>query len=108
MFGRLIEIGKKDIVGNTGLDMAPFIRNVSFISVILLVIGRKCNKLTARIMEDVVALIRKGFIRAIEPVTKFPNSEVEHAFRFLQGGKSPGKVVVVPHEEDFVPVSDSC
>ncbi len=108
MFGRFIEIGKKDIVGNTGLDMAPFMRNVSFISVNLLVIGRKCIKLTARIMEDVVALIRKGVIRAIEPVTKFPYSEVEQAFRFLQGGKSPGKVVVVPHEEDVVPVSDSC
>lgn len=107
MFGRFIEIGKKDIVGNTGLDMAPFMRNVSFISVNLLAIGRKSIKPTARIMEDVVALIRKGVIRAIEPVTKFPYSEMEQAFRFLQGGKSPGKVVVIPHEEDIVPVSDS-
>ena len=108
MFGRFIEIGKKDIVGNTGLDMAPFMRNVSFISVNLLAIGRTSIKLTARIMEDVMALIRKGVIRAIEPVTKFPYSEVEQAFRFLQGGKSPGKVVVIPHEEDIVPVSGSC
>ena len=107
MFGRFVEIGKKDIVGNTGLDMAPFMRNVSFISVNLLAIGRNSIKLTARIMEDVVALIRKGVIRAIEPVTTFPYSEVEQAFRFLQGGKSPGKVVVVPHEEDLVPVSSS-
>ena len=108
MFGRFIEIGKKDIVGNTGLDMAPFMRNVSFISVNLLAIGRNSIKLTARIMEDVVALIRKGVIRAIEPVTTFPYSEVEQAFRFLQGGKSPGKVVVVPHDEDLVLVSGSC
>ena len=108
MFGRFVEIGKKDIVGNTGLDMAPFMRNVSFISVNLLAIGRKSIKLTARIMEDVVALIRKGVIQTIEPVTTFPYSEVEQAFRFLQGGKSPGKVVVVPHDEDLVLVSGSC
>ena len=105
MFGRFVEIGKKDIVGNTGLDMAPFMRNVSFISVDLLAIGRNSIKLTARIMEDVVALLRQGIIHPIEPVTTFPYSEVEQAFRFLQGGKSPGKVVVVPHEDDLVPVS---
>ena len=105
MFGRFVEIGKKDIVGNTGLDMAPFMRNVAFISVNLLAIGRNSIKLTARIMEDVVALLRKGVIRAVQPVTSFAYSEVEQAFRFLQGGKSPGKVIVVPHEKDLVPVS---
>ena len=30
MFGRFIEIGKKDIIENRLLDMAPFARNVSF------------------------------------------------------------------------------
>ena len=107
-FGRFIEIGEKDIVGNTGLDMAPFVRNVSFISVDWLAIGRQSIKLTARTMEDVVALIQKGVLRAIEPVTAFCYSEVEQAFRFLQGGKSPGKVVLVPHEEDLVPLSGFC
>ena len=29
-FGRFIEVGKKDILGNTGLEMSPFLRNVTF------------------------------------------------------------------------------
>ena len=28
--GRFIEVGKKDILGNTGLEMMPFLRNVTF------------------------------------------------------------------------------
>lgn len=33
MFGRFIEVGKKDILANNGLDMMPFLRNVTFASV---------------------------------------------------------------------------
>ena len=33
MFGRFIEVGKKDILANSGLDMMPFLRNVTFASV---------------------------------------------------------------------------
>ena len=33
MFGRFIEVGKKDILANTGLEMMPFLRNVTFASV---------------------------------------------------------------------------
>ena len=33
MFGRFIEIGKKDILANSGLEMEPFLRNVTFAGV---------------------------------------------------------------------------
>ena len=33
MFGRFIEIGKKDILANSGLEMMPFLRNVTFAGV---------------------------------------------------------------------------
>ena len=33
MFGRFIEVGKKDILANNGLEMMPFLRNVTFASV---------------------------------------------------------------------------
>ena len=33
MFGRFIEVGKRDILGNTGLEMSPFLRNVTFAGV---------------------------------------------------------------------------
>ena len=39
MFGRFIEIGKKDILANSGLEMQPFLRNVTFAGVNLEVIA---------------------------------------------------------------------
>ncbi|KAF3385658.1 Asperfuranone polyketide synthase afoG, partial [Talaromyces pinophilus] len=35
-FGRFIELGKKDIVGNTGIDMSPFMNNIIFAGVNML------------------------------------------------------------------------
>jgi NADPH:quinone reductase-like Zn-dependent oxidoreductase len=32
-YGRFIEVGKKDILGNSGLEMMPFLRNVTFAGV---------------------------------------------------------------------------
>lgn len=33
MFGRFVEVGKRDILGNTGLEMNPFLRNITFIGI---------------------------------------------------------------------------
>jgi NADPH:quinone reductase-like Zn-dependent oxidoreductase len=29
-FGRFVDVGKRDIFGNTGLEMSPFLHNVTF------------------------------------------------------------------------------
>ena len=33
MFGRFVELGKKDIMANSGLEMSHFLRNITFTSV---------------------------------------------------------------------------
>lgn len=103
--GRFIELGKKDIVGNTGLDMEPFMRNVTFSSVNLLGIYRSNIQLAARIFEDVMRLVYQGVAKAVHPITLFDYSQTENAFRFMQTGKHLGKIVLRPHDEDLVPVS---
>ena len=103
--GRFIELGKRDIVGNTGLDMEPFIRNVTFSSVNLLGIYRSNVQLSARIFEDAMRLVHQGVFKAVQPITLFDYSQMESAFRFLQTGKYLGKIVMRPRDEDLVPVS---
>lgn len=105
MFGRFVEIGKKDIVGNTGLDMSPFMNNVTFTSVNLLGIYRHNVPLASRIFQDVVDLMHKGVVCAVEPLTVYDYSQMEVAFRTMQAGKHMGKIVLKPHDEDMVPVS---
>jgi len=103
-FGRFVEIGKRDITGNTRLEMAIFEHNATFASVDLTVVAAERPKLMKRLLADVFVLIQKGSIRLIKPITIFPISDVESAFRNLQSGKIMGKIVIVPSSEDQVKV----
>jgi NADPH:quinone reductase-like Zn-dependent oxidoreductase len=105
MFGRLIEIGKKDIVGNTGLDMAPFMDNRTFACVNLVGIYRHNIPLASRLLSDVMDLVHQGVIRPITPITVYPYSQIESAFKLMQLGQHVGKIVLKPSDDDLVPVS---
>jgi acyl transferase domain-containing protein/NADPH:quinone reductase-like Zn-dependent oxidoreductase/aryl carrier-like protein/NADP-dependent 3-hydroxy acid dehydrogenase YdfG len=102
-FGRLIEIGKRDIHEKTSLSMAPFRRNVTYASVDLITMF-ECNKpLLAQLMREAYTLVREGTIRPPGPVRIFGYSEVQAAFRTLQIGKFFGKIVLVPQDDELVP-----
>lgn len=104
-FGRFVEIGKADITKNTRLDMLPFEYNVSFASVDLTKVAAHRPKLMKRLLDNVTELMAKQSVRPILPLTTCRISELETAFRTLQTGKAMGKIVVVPHQDDYVNVS---
>ncbi|TVY85582.1 Reducing polyketide synthase [Lachnellula suecica] len=101
-FGRFIEIGKRDIVGNSRLEMARFEHNAMFASVDLTVVAAERPKIMKRLLSDVFGLINQGLAKPISPITIYPISQVEAAFRTLQGGKIMGKIVIVPRPDDQV------
>ncbi|MCJ1384009.1 hypothetical protein MMC17_007124 [Xylographa soralifera] len=103
-FGRFLELGKKDIFGNTGLDMAPFIRNATFTSVNLLAINLHNVPLASRIFADVMDLVQQGVAKPVHPISVYDYSQVEEAFRFMQVGKHIGKIVLQVNDEDLVPM----
>jgi NADPH:quinone reductase-like Zn-dependent oxidoreductase len=105
-FGRFVEIGKADITKNTRLDMLPFEYNVSFASVDLTKVAAHRPKLMKRLLDNVTDLMAKESVRPILPLTTYRISELETAFRTLQTGKAMGKIVVVPHQDDYVKVRD--
>lgn len=102
-FGRFLEMGQKDIVGNTGLDMAPFIKNVTFHSINMLgILDHNLSK-ASKIFDEVMDLLRQGIAKPVMPVTSMPFSRVEEAFRLMQTGKHMGKVVLEAHDDEIVP-----
>ncbi|KAK6219149.1 hypothetical protein LQW54_002398 [Pestalotiopsis sp. IQ-011] len=101
-FGRLFEIGKRDITANTRLEMARFDHNATFSSVDLTVLARERPRQMGEIFSKVMDLFGGGAVRPIAPITVFGISEVEKAFRLLQSGKTTGKLVVVPRPGDQV------
>lgn len=101
-FGRFIEIGKRDITSNSRLEMARFEHNAMFASVDLTVVAAERPKIMKRLLADVFDLMGKNLVKPISPITIFPISNVESAFRTLQGGKIMGKIVVVPKKDCLV------
>ena len=103
-FGRLIEIGKRDIHENTKLDMDPFRKNITYASVDLITIYHHDKPLLARLVEILFELVAQGKIVHPQPLTKITYGEAQKAFRQLQMGKHFGKIVMIPEENGLVPV----
>lgn len=95
-FGRLIEIGKRDIHENTKLDMEPFRKNVTYASVDLITLYNLNKVLLSRLVHECFNLIDRGKIRPPGPIVQVSYAEAQKGFRLLQMGKQFGKVVLVP------------
>ena len=104
-FGRFIEIGRKDIDSRGLLPMFPFRDNRSFVGVDLAGIATQRRDVGSRLLKQTLAKVETKEYRAPYPLQTFGLDEISKAFRFLQSGKSSGKVVVEVKEGMNLPVS---
>ena len=84
--------------------MDRFLENTSFIGVDIIGLATKQGKVFKEVLGRCFALFNEGKISLPRPLTVFRASQIEDAFRFLQDGKSIGKVVIELHDDDEVPV----
>ena len=103
-FGTFVEIGMRDILDNSGLDMRPFMQDstFSFMNMKHVMVGHP--KLMKEILDGTFDLLRRGIIRKVSPVTSYSISCVEDAFRLMQSGKHLGKIAVTWTKSEAVPV----
>ncbi|KAH7149618.1 polyketide synthase [Dactylonectria estremocensis] len=106
-FGRFLEIGKRDIHENSKIGMDPFRKNVLFASIDLVTMFEKNEALGERLFKECFSLIADGEIRVPATVKEVSYADVVKGFRLLQMGKHTGKIVLVPHADDLVPVMRS-
>lgn len=104
--GRFIEIGKRDIVQNSTIEMEKFADSVSFISVDLGILLREKPQALKRLLTDVIELYERNMIRSVTPLTTMPISKLHQAMRMMQGGKHMGKVIIEMKDEDIVQVKN--
>ena len=76
-----------------------------FASVDLTIVAAERPQLMQALLNNVLDLYCSGRLRLVSPLTTFSITEVESAIRTLQGGKSTGKIVIVPGMDDHVKVS---
>ncbi|KAL9123055.1 MAG: hypothetical protein Q9187_000382 [Circinaria calcarea] len=102
--GRFIEIGKRDIQLNRYLEMEPLGRATSFTAIDLIHLGNHRGKVMSRVMADVLRLLDERAIQPVSPITVYPISEIQRAFRLMQAGKHMGKIIVKLNKGDLVSV----
>lgn len=103
-FGTFVEIGIRDILDNTGLEMRPFIQDATFSFLNLKHIMTEKPKLLKEILEGTFDFLRQGVTKPVSPVTTYAFSGVEDAFRLMQTGKHLGKIAIAWNRSDVVPV----
>jgi NADPH:quinone reductase-like Zn-dependent oxidoreductase/malonyl CoA-acyl carrier protein transacylase/SAM-dependent methyltransferase len=104
-YGRFIEIGKADIYANASLPMASFANNRTFSAVDIRDLAFHRQKVSKALFHRTMDLVREGAIYCPKPINKFPVSAIEDAFRYLQSGKSSGRIIVTLEHSDKVPAS---
>jgi NADPH:quinone reductase-like Zn-dependent oxidoreductase len=105
--GRFVDVGKADFESSRkGLNMKPFLSNVSFSSVDLSVVMRNAKPTMARIMSALKSYLTDTStpITSPQPLQVYQVGNFQDAFRQMASGKSSGKIVVDMNTADEVPV----
>ena len=103
-FGRFLETGKKDIYSGGKLPMFPFSKSATFVGIDLSYLLRHAANVIGDLLSEVMGMLKENKIKVLSPLEVFRASQIEEAFRYMQSGKSKGKIVIEFNEEDVVQV----
>lgn len=98
-FGTMVEIGKRDFVGNGTLAMNVFENNRSFVGLDLSQICFYRPDAIHDLLRRVVEFYEQGHIKPIKPMKTFEAAHIEEAMRYMQKGAHIGKIVVTFPED---------
>ena len=101
-FGRFLEIGKRDVYEDRPVGLAALARNVSLHVIDLAAMEDQRPELLRSIFDDVMAGFASGRLQPL-PITVFPASDAEGAFRLMSQARHIGKVVL-SYADASVPV----
>ncbi|KAI6351269.1 hypothetical protein MCOR25_010037 [Pyricularia grisea] len=93
-FGTFVEIGLRDILDNSRLEMRPFGKSTTFTFFNQFSLYEHDPAALGQILSQVFDLILTGTLRAPSPLTVCQLDKVEDAFRTIQQGKHMGKMVL--------------
>ncbi len=89
-YGRFIELGKRDLLNNTPLDLHHLVRSLSFIAVDV----SPSMPRFGDVWREMTALFHEGVLQPL-PQKTFPIAELEQAMTFMAQAKHIGKVVLL-------------
>ncbi len=104
--GRFVEIGKKDIYGDTRMGLFPFRRNLSFYGVDLALMASTHPEQIRELLDTVYRLTAEGVLPQPE-TTHYPLADAATAIRVMGAAEHTGKLLLsvpkVGHSNVVVP-----
>ncbi|OBB45793.1 type I polyketide synthase [Mycobacterium sp. 852002-51961_SCH5331710] len=95
--GRFVEIGKRDIYGDTHLGLFPFRRNLTFHAVDLALMSVSHPERLRELLGTVYRLTADGSL-PVPQTTHYPLADAVRAIRTMSGAQHTGKLVLdIPH-----------
>lgn len=94
-FGRFIEVGKRDLYGNTRLGLRSLRHNIAYFAVDADELAAQRPALAASVFAEITSLLAEGRLRPL-PYRRYEFEDVVDAFRQLQGSGHLGKIVLTP------------
>jgi NADPH:quinone reductase-like Zn-dependent oxidoreductase len=101
-FGTFLEIGKTDIYKRRNLHMDQFDKSVTFAAVDVALLGMERPEMIHSGLRHVFNMFAEGIFHPVHPVTTFPMSQVEDAFRLIATRKHTGKLVIIADDKTQV------
>jgi polyketide synthase 5 len=92
MGGRFVEIGKRDIYGDSKLGLFPFRRNLSFYAVDLALLSITHPAQVRELLNTVYALTADGSL-PMPQCTHYPLAEAANAIRMMSAAEHTGKLI---------------
>ncbi|KAB8301505.1 hypothetical protein EYC80_003356 [Monilinia laxa] len=93
-FGKMLENGKRDFIGQGQLPMDPFEANRTFYGVDLTLYVDRRPLVINSLLERAMEWCSQGAIQPIKPVKYFEAHQAEDVLRGMQSGQHIGKLVV--------------
>jgi emericellamide synthase (highly reducing iterative type I polyketide synthase) len=107
-FGRFVEIGKKDLLTNTRLEMQPLEKNITLSTVDLSLLMEYKKHSMQELLSTVFDLMANKKLEMLGPITTQSISQLEETLRQMQGGKHIGKFVMTLEDDAIVRVCMLC
>ena len=103
-FGTFVELGTKDALENTRLEMVPFLKSRTFAAVNIDHIAKDNPRLMSKIFDSAMNFLRHDFTKCASPVRIFGLGEAEEAFHLIEARKHMGKTVLSFSRNDTIAV----
>ncbi|RDA94924.1 hypothetical protein CP533_0174 [Ophiocordyceps camponoti-saundersi (nom. inval.)] len=102
--GKMMEIGKRDILERGRLALNLFQDNRSFYGFDLVALLRDRTEAFPELVSQFLGFLAKGQIKPVQPIHQFSAKNIADAVRFMRSGEHIGKIVItVPEDPTEIP-----